>query len=308
MIARRFVRSVRLSQPLNSILTSTGRVAQQSLKLKSDWMVRHLPRSGLVESLLPNGRRLRLWTLGDDRIPNQIYWRGWRGHEPETIELFYSMARASRTTIDVGAYVGLYALVAGHANPRARVLAFEPVPEVFERLTINVGINNLNNVTCVQSAVSQQGGSAFLMTPPRRFPTSSSLSVHFALKKSDQPIRMEVPLTSLDSFCEDYGLMNVDLVKIDTEGTEIDVLKGMRRVIDHNRPAIFCEVLAGSPTEPIADILSPYGYTSYSLGPNGPVPGWPGRTRSMSRNFLFTVRDMRGSHGMVSENEHHSGI
>jgi FkbM family methyltransferase len=293
---RRVVRSVRLTQPLNLILTSTARAVQRSLKLKPDWLIRHLPRVGSVESVLPNGRSLRLWTQGDDRIPNRIYWSGWQGHEPETIGLFFSMAQRARTTLDIGAYVGLYALVAGHANPAGRVFAFEPVPEVFARLSINVGINDLKNVKCVQSAVNRHVGTAVLFTPPRRFPTSSTLSADFALKKSDHPMTMEVTATSLDRFCEDQQLTDVDLVKIDTEGSEVDVLRGMRRVIERNRPTIICEVLDESPREPIIELLSPYGYRSFSLGRDGPVSGWPGQVRPKGRNFLFTAMNSAKQH------------
>jgi FkbM family methyltransferase len=289
MTVRRLMSRARLSQPLNAICTSTARAVQRSLKLKSDWLVRHLPRAGCVESVLPNGRRLKLWTLGDDRIPNYIYWRGWQGHEPETIGLFFSMARQSRTTIDIGAYVGLYALVAAHANPAACVLAFEPVPEVFARLSMNVSINDLKNVKCVQSAVGREVGSASLLVPPHSFPTSSTLSADFALRKSDQPVTIEVAVTTLDHFSEEQELTTIDLVKIDTEGTEVDVLMGMRSVMERNRPTIVCEVLEGSPTEPIIELLRPYGYTSYSLGRDGPVPGWPGRVQARSKNFLFTA-------------------
>jgi FkbM family methyltransferase len=300
MAATRLVRRTRLSRPFNLISTSAARAVQRSLGLRSDRLVRYLPRVGRVESKLPNGRCLRLWTLGDDRIPNYIYWRGWQGHEPETIRLFFSIAQQSRTTIDIGAYVGLYALVAGLANPIGRVFAFEPAPEVFARLAINVSLNNLKNVRCVQSAVGREVGSARLLMPPRHFPTSSTLSPDFALRKSDQPVPIEVAVTSLDRFCEDNDLASVDLVKIDTEGTEVDVLKGMRGVIERYCPTIICEVLEGSPTRPIIELLSPYGYTSYSLGRDGPVPGWPGQVQPRGRNYLFTVMHSAKLDGMVT--------
>ena len=102
---------------------------------------------------------------------------------------------------------------------------------------------------------------------------------------------VQVSITSLDCFCENLGLTDIDLVKIDTEGTEVDVLEGMRRVIERNRPTILCEVLAGSHTEPIIEILGPYGYKSYCLGPSGPIPGWPGQMTSVGRNFLSRVAD-----------------
>jgi FkbM family methyltransferase len=213
--------------------------------------------------------------------------------------LFYALAQRSRTIIDVGAYVGLYALVGGHANPTAHVFAFEPVPHVFERLSINVAMNILDNVSCVRSAVARHVGSGWLRVPATTFPTGSSLSADFSVKKRSHTTPVQVSVTSLDGFCENLGLTDVDLVKIDTEGTEVDVLEGMSRVIERNRPTIISEVLAGSPTARIIQILGSYGYSSYCLGHSGPIAGWPGEVSSVGRNFLFTAADSQTHLDMV---------
>ena len=94
----------------------------------------------MVRRKLPNGRTLRLWSEADDWVSNQIYWRGWR-YEPRRRRL----ADSAEVTLDVGAYVGFFALVAAHANPKARIYAFEPMPMVYERLRKNVRINQLSN-------------------------------------------------------------------------------------------------------------------------------------------------------------------
>jgi hypothetical protein len=80
-------------------------------------MIKHLHRFGIVRSRLPHGRTLRLWSRGDDWIANQVHWRGWDGYEPETLPLFFRLAATARVTLDVGAHVGFFTLLAGHANP-----------------------------------------------------------------------------------------------------------------------------------------------------------------------------------------------
>src|SRR5262245_54920135 len=109
-------------------------------------VVKHLHRIGIVQSTLPNGRTLRLWCKADDWVSNLVYWRGWKGYEPETVSLFFRLATRARVTIDVGAYVGFFSLLAGHANTSGLVYAFEPMLDPLERLRKNVSLNELTNV------------------------------------------------------------------------------------------------------------------------------------------------------------------
>lgn len=122
---------------------------------RSEFLIRHLPRNGEVRATLPNGRELILETQGDDWMPNQIFWRGWDGYETETARAFYRLATSARCTLDVGAYVGFFAILAGHANPSSQVIAFEPLPTVHHRLVSNVAANGLGNVRCEQKAVGR---------------------------------------------------------------------------------------------------------------------------------------------------------
>src|SRR6185436_3003180 len=81
----------------------------------------HLHRCGTVKARLPNGRTLRLWSQGDDWVSNQIFWKGWNAYETETLNLFFSLAARAQVILDIGAHVGVFALVGAHANPGAQV-------------------------------------------------------------------------------------------------------------------------------------------------------------------------------------------
>src|SRR5215831_9799193 len=106
------IKRLRSSQPFNAIVTSASRSALALVGGSRDFVVSHLPRVGLVETALPNGAMLRLWSEGDDGVSNQMFWRGWDAHEPEVARLFYPLALESRVTLDVGAFIGTYSLVA----------------------------------------------------------------------------------------------------------------------------------------------------------------------------------------------------
>ena len=81
--SRAVLKRIRSSQPINHLATSLVRGILGAARLRSELVVKHLHRVGHVKAALPNGQTLRLWSLGDDWISNQVYWRGWAGYEPE---------------------------------------------------------------------------------------------------------------------------------------------------------------------------------------------------------------------------------
>ncbi len=279
----------RSSQPFNFAATSLAYAYQQITGQHSEKIIKHLHRVGEVKRTLPNDRKLALWSKGDDWVSNQIFWRGWDGYEPETVQLFFRLAQRARITLDVGAYVGYYTLLAAHANPAAQVFAFEPLPTVFKRLQQNIQLNQLTNVTCINSAVSDIDGTAEFFHAPNELPTSSSLSFEF-MRATNDLMRTKVPVIALDKFVREQKIARVDLVKIDTESTEPDVLSGMRETLQKDHPFIVCEVLKGRGSEKaLSEILQPLNYRYYLLTPDGRIlkdqieghPEW--------LNYLFTT-------------------
>lgn len=292
------LRRLRYSQPFNAIATTSVRAILGATGWRSELIIKHLHRVGNVRSPLPNGRVLHLWSRADDWISNQVYWDGWAGYEPETVPLFFRLASRARVTLDVGAYVGFYSLLAAHANPGGRVFAFEPLPEVFERLEANVARNDLDNVACVRAAVGvSEGTSPFYYRAQGSLPCSSSLSLDFMRETSDLT-STSVPVLCLDAFVRSRGITGVDLIKLDTESTEPDVLRGAMGLLRRSHPTIVCEVLEDRGAEAaLTSILRPLGYRFYLLTPKGPEerPDVGGHPTWL--NYLFTVDapdDLRG--------------
>src|SRR5262249_48901648 len=157
------------------------------------------------------GKVLRLWSRGDDWVSNQVFWRGWSAYEPETCPLFFRLAQRSRATLDVGAYVGYFTLLAAHANPDARVFAFEPMPDIAARLRQNLALNELSGIECIEAAVGEADGHAEFYHTDVQFPTSSSLSQAFMGTDGVTSSRVEV--VALDRFLRERGVDHVDLLK-----------------------------------------------------------------------------------------------
>jgi len=264
------MKRLRASQPFNAVVTATVRAVLRQFGVSSELVVRHLHRVGTISCDLPNGRVLRLLSHGDDFIPNQIYWRGWTGYESEVVPLFFGFAMRSNVIVDVGAYIGLYALLAAHANPKAKVFAFEPHPKVYERLVRNCVLNEVDNVQCIRDACGTSNGTATLYSfDVPGLPSGSTLTSNF-LKPEWGVCPWSVERVALDRFVVDNALGGVDLLKVDTEGTEPEVLLGMKEALERYRPTVFCEVLPGRDTgSALEAVLGPLGYRYYLLTSSG---------------------------------------
>jgi FkbM family methyltransferase len=289
-VLRGRLKRLRSSQPFNRLATAGVRTVLRLVGGAPERVVRHLHRLGPVASRLPNGRVLRLWSRADDWVSNQVYWRGWEGYEPETSPLFYRLAVRAQVTVDLGAHVGFFSLLAAHANPAGRVFAFEPLEKAFVRLQDNVARNGLANVECIRSAAGTATGRApFFFAELDGIPCSSSLSSDF-MKGFGDVAETLVSVLAIDDFVRERGIPRVDLVKADTESTEPDALRGMARTLERDRPAIVCEVLSGRATAaPLEQILRPLGYRFYVLTPEGPRREQSIEGHPEWLNHLFTV-------------------
>ena len=86
--------------------------------------------------------------------------RDWRGHLGQGMEL-----GARAVVFDVGANIGLFTLYLSDHWPELRIYAFEPVPEVFERLRVNVGLYGLE-VKLYECGLWQRSGDVELVLLP----------------------------------------------------------------------------------------------------------------------------------------------
>ncbi len=252
-----------------------------------------LVRMGTVRVELPNGKTLALWTRGDDWISNCVYWKGWTGYEPETSRIFFPLSTLAKVTIDVGAYIGFYALLAAHANPKGQIFAFEPVPKTYQRLLTNIDLNGVSNIESVGCAVGDYEGITEFYCGTSDLSLVSGRCRDFTGSFGDVRT-MSVPLITLDTYLAKNHVARVDLIKIDTETTEDQVLRGMLQTLKRDHPHIICEVHHAKGVEPsLEEILEPLGYRYYLLTPEGPKL----RNRLAGNrewvNYLFTTVEIR---------------
>ena len=131
---------------------------------------------------------------------------------------------------DVGANIGDYSIYMRENGVLAPIFAFEPHPQTYQELIsntsklnlthLNLGLGDSTFETAIFDYKSNNGSQH----------ASIYKEVILDIHKSDA-IETKISVTTLDSIVEQYNIENISLLKIDTEGNELSVIKGANKTI-----------------------------------------------------------------------------
>ena len=173
------------------------------------------------------------------------------------------------TIFDVGANTGQSARAFRTAFPRARIFCFEPVPATFARLQQQVGRDTACpcfqlafGATSGQARVIQEGDSSRFRLAPATAPPPHHEDMPSAL----------VPVATLDAFCAKHRIDHISFLKIDTEGQDLEVLRGAAALLA-NMQIDLIEIEAGinpdnqlhAPLRDFTTHLEPLGYRVFGF-------------------------------------------
>jgi FkbM family methyltransferase len=150
-------------------------------------------------------------------------------YESAETAFFCSVCKPGMTFLDIGANIGYYAaLASGRIGPQGRMIALEPDPENFRYLQQNVAANGAAHALCFQKAAAGENG-VLRLHVNRENRGDNRLYANDLCDSS-----FEVEVTTVDALLEGCGVESVDLVKIDVQGFEGHVLRGMTRTIQRS--------------------------------------------------------------------------
>ena len=204
-------------------------------------------------------------------------------YEPYITNYLLKFFKPGDLFIDIGANVGYYTLLAAHiTGPSGKVIAFEPEESNYSTLVKNVTLNKFTNAVCIRKAAGEGTGSATLYLNPlndggnslnvlteyyddRKGWTRNEVLRRFPRKNLEQKIET----ISFDTYTEQFPLPNVSCtVKIDVEGAEYAVLKGMKEFLKRKSSLnILCEVSKDG--DQIVKFLEDLGYGVNTLDEGG---------------------------------------
>jgi FkbM family methyltransferase len=232
-------------------------------------------RRSAVPVLRGNGRGLRL-RVGSSTIGHLLFRM-----EPTVEDAFLGLLRPGDVVYDIGANIGWYSLLAARkVGPGGKVIAFEPSVLNAAYLEQNAASNGLTNVTVICAAVTDRDGWATFLD---RGSTEGRLdkddceaqAQRRAARAVDYKRSFTVPVLTLDSWIAETGEQPPNVLKIDVQGAEVGVLRGMTQTLRAAGPAVVLE-LHGTRSE-VADELDSVEYEHaaiQSAGPTREAPWW----------------------------------
>jgi FkbM family methyltransferase len=208
---------------------------------------------------------LRIQDMTQETILLEDAW------DPSLTDLVRKTLDPQAVFIDVGANVGYFTLLASTCvGDSGRVLSIEPNPPVAEQLRLNVERSNLSNVIIEQTLCTDSLES---YTQTLYLPDQSQLGKASISKSNAGGVEsVEVRSSTVDQLIRNHRLQNVTFVKIDVEGAELMVLRGMTETLRQLRPIIVLELephlltQLGTTREEVIDFLSGFSYSTESLG------------------------------------------
>lgn len=179
--------------------------------------------------------------------------------EPATLQLIDKLVEPGDCVIDVGAHVGHHALRAARAAGSGRVYAFEPQPYNADRIARNAAASLLANVVTICAAAGETEGYARLSLQSDRDRSRLSLKEP---GPNDQSAMLEVPLRRLDRFIAAHDIRIIKLLKIDVEGYELEVLRGLGAKLSVCRNVILelLETTDASVNRTVVELLADAGF------------------------------------------------
>ncbi len=181
----------------------------------------------------------------------------------EELDRFLELSDGKNALLDVGALHGIFSLGFTANHPERRALAVEASPIAFARLLYNIHANPTCHVEVAEVALSDRKGNLLMGYEWEH-------AVASPVQKGRQ---LSVSALSGDDLCRKKNFAP-DMIKIDVEGHEMHVLRGLKDTLTAHRPLIFLEVhpsrlnSQGEKPEQVFEFLKFHGYSIHPCSPD----------------------------------------
>lgn len=226
---------------------------------------KRLVRLGEVKVFVNDIEMPMILNVADVGVSHSLILKG--TYEPTEMKIFKKIIKKGSIFVDIGANFGYYSLLAANlVGKKGKVLAFEPDPYNCSILRKNIKLNNFSNIDLYDKAVADKKGNLTL------FVSFDLLGDHNTVFDRDREkiIVEKLDLDSLDLKSK------IDVIKIDVQGTEELVFKGLKKIITKNQNIIimteFCPDLirsGGLRPQDLSDLIISLGLEGIIYTPDG---------------------------------------
>ena len=250
-----------------------GRIYGVTLDYKRDWLWKGAPEKtvrGKLHGYLMNVD-LSTW-------PGRSTFFLGRWYDTETQLLLAEMLRPGDTVVDIGANDGMFALSAARlVGNTGRVICFEPNPNCVKRLERTTKINSLDNINVMPVGLGERDETLTL-----KVPVADSGEATFGTTSHVDIYETRVQVGRGDEFLKNE---NPAFIKIDVEGFETNVIRGLLTTIERHKPAILTEFIdsllraCGSSRSELSALMHSLGYAGFTID-----------VRKSKRQFFLTLK------------------
>lgn len=194
--------------------------------------------------LLKPHRQVSFWIQPKGFVTKLVYLNSpfkkyRRSFEYKVFEKISQVLTPGDTVIDIGANVGILSLFMNHlVGKEGHVYSVEASSKNVEIFTQNVKLNEIENITIINKAVSDSPGTVFLAPPHENY--NDALLV---ISDSPRDNAEKVDAVPFDTIAETLGINSAKLIKIDIEGAEILFFRGAQQFLLKHKPFLIFESL-----------------------------------------------------------------
>lgn len=211
-----------------------------------------------------------------------------RYYEAHTQMLFLKGLRPGDVFVDIGANIGMTMLVAARCvGPSGRVIAFEPNPRVYQRLTDHIRANALEKIVDARNCgVADAAGELELHVPLHTGQATFAPLERDEHGRAAGAVRVPVRIGDDELAHSPQGPM---MIKIDVEGFECRVLAGLKNTLAARGPAVVCEAVesllarAGDSLPRLFEQMHAAGYHAHSVEHENGLVGFSSGTLRLRR-------------------------
>jgi len=203
-----------------------------------------------------------------DLIQRAIYYFGiW---EPNLSSYLIRTLAPGDTFVDVGANIGYYTLLSSKiVGNSGQVVAIEPSPTIYNMLAVNLSRNSVRNVTVHQAAVLDRETEIQIFLGNEHNIGATSIQP----TKHAHELEATVRASPLHQFLTEEQKKSVRFIKIDAEGAEPEVLRGMKPILENHPRCLeimveitISESMSGTHSDhPVIEMMTSYGFHPYEV-------------------------------------------
>lgn len=259
-----------------------GRTVENGLRKVGLYRLVHRPYNHAISSLVVRNGEYPI-EVGDSTASIIVrnrdeYWRVKSMFEEDVLSSVLADLETGDVFYDVGANIGVYSCLVGDVLPGESIVAFEPHPTNEQVLQENLQRNEVD-ATVFQQALSDEDGEVSLAVAVESHTTSPGhnlIEVNDSVKKygEDGAEKVRTEMSRGDGLIDQQGLPAPTVLKIDVEGAELDVLRGLEDTLRNHCRVVYCEVhrnhirrFGGSDAE-LRNFLETCGFTLEALNDN----------------------------------------